>query len=136
MSEGQTASLRTINAKLMFLPKNATRLCKPADSFVIQKIKQRWRTLWDEDRVRLIKYREWMEGLLLSGTPPNPGKRYFLKVYSCVVREVNYMRQKRTLVCSKGHDSMWSVEGPERKLANFTALSTPSKFNQESPGMF
>lgn len=97
VSHKQAAKLRAINTTLRVLPKNATHLCQPADSFVIQKIKQRWRKLWDEEKVRLINSREWQEGLLKSGTLPNPGKIFFLRLVARVVREVNKMRDKKGL---------------------------------------
>lgn len=43
-----SAALKGSLTKLNFLPKNATDLCQPADSFIIQKIKTVWRRLWDK----------------------------------------------------------------------------------------
>ena len=41
-SDIQRENLAKTNAVIKFLPKNATHLCQPADSFAIQNIKQRW----------------------------------------------------------------------------------------------
>ena len=93
----QRENLAKINAVIKFLSKNATHLCEQADSFVIQKLKQRWRILWDEEKVRLIDSRQWKEGLLKSGKLPNPGKLFFLKLAARVIRDVNKMRDKNGL---------------------------------------
>lgn len=39
--------LQALNASFKYLPPNATDLCQPADSFVIAKIKDVWRSLWN-----------------------------------------------------------------------------------------
>lgn len=40
--------LVAMNTEVRFLLKNATDLCQPADSFVIQEAKTAWRRLWDK----------------------------------------------------------------------------------------
>lgn len=72
----------------------ATHFCQPADNFVIHQMKQRWRGLWDEEKVRLINVREWKEGLLKSSTLPNPENSFFLRLLAHAVRDVNNMREK------------------------------------------
>ena len=96
-SDMQREKLAKISAVIKFLPKNATHLCQPADSFVIQNIKQRRRILWDEEKVRLIDSRQWKQGLLKSRKLPNLGKLFFLKVAAPVIRDVNKMRDKNGL---------------------------------------
>ena len=77
--------------------KNATNFCQQADIFVILKIKQRWRTSWDEKKVRLINSKQYKERLLESGKLPDPGKVFFLKMAARVLRNVNNMREKNGL---------------------------------------
>ncbi|KAL0219883.1 hypothetical protein P9112_005536 [Eukaryota sp. TZLM1-RC] len=43
-------ALRQLNAKLVYLPKNATHLVQPADNFVIQKLKSTWLKLWNRKK--------------------------------------------------------------------------------------
>ena len=93
-SDEQVAKLGAINASLRFLRKQATQLCQPADSFVIQQIKQGWRALWDEEKVKLKNWSEWQEGLLKSGTLPNPRKTFFLRIAARAVRDANNMGDK------------------------------------------
>jgi len=76
-TEAQLSQLKAINGDLYFLPPNSTHLCQPCDSFVTQKIKERWRFLWDRKKCELLKSKEWTDGLLKSGKLPNPGKYFF-----------------------------------------------------------
>lgn len=83
--------LQRSNTSLRKLVANATHLCQAADSFVIQKIKDSWRRLWDKHRLKAIK-----EGLFndkenehASGRLENPGKHFYLKLAAEVIRDVN-----------------------------------------------
>lgn len=87
-------ALRLSNTVLRFLPKNATDLCQPADSFIIQKIKAVWRRRWDEKRLDMIKKNEWVDWKTGSGKLPNPGKTFYLKLAADVMREVGNARDK------------------------------------------
>lgn len=88
--------LRNIRTTLQKFPPNATHLIQPADSFIIQKIKEAWRKLWDEYKYRCIKAGEWMDSAngKSSGKIRNPGKTFFLRLASEAVRQVNAMRDK------------------------------------------
>lgn len=46
--------LKRINARLRYLPPNATDLCEPADSFVIAKIKDVRSRMWNNKKIQLI----------------------------------------------------------------------------------
>lgn len=48
------AKLNQVNSSVRFLPKNCTHLRQPCDSFTIQKIKERWTALWEEEEMRLM----------------------------------------------------------------------------------
>lgn len=87
-------ALNASNTVLRFLPKNATDLCQPADSFIIQKIKTVWRRRWDEKRLDMIKKDEWVDWKSGSGKLPNPGKKFYLKLAADVIREVENERDK------------------------------------------
>lgn len=93
----QTDGLRKINYAMRFLPKNATDLCQPVDSFVIQKVKERWTELWEEKKMVMLNGPEWTQGTLVSGKLPNPGKSFFLHLASQAVRDVNGMRDENGL---------------------------------------
>lgn len=86
--------LRRIRTKIRKLPPNATHLIQPADSFVIQKIKDAWRARWEEYKYSCIKDGLWTAG---SGKLPNPGKPFFLKLAASCVRDVNEQRDRNGL---------------------------------------
>jgi hypothetical protein len=67
-------ALAKANTELRFLPPNCTDLIQPADSFVIQKIKDAWRSLWDSYLSETVKKGDWKNE---SGKISNPGKRPF-----------------------------------------------------------
>ncbi|MEM7298840.1 MAG: hypothetical protein AAF391_11305, partial [Bacteroidota bacterium] len=93
------AALKKIRTRLLKLPPNSTDLTQPADSFIIQKIKEVWRRLWDEYKLQCINEGQWQDGVdgQGSGRLPNPGKRFFLKLAADSVREVNGMRDANGL---------------------------------------
>ena len=96
-SEGPRAAqcLREINTTMQKLPPNSTHLTQPADSFIIQKIKEVWRRRWDTYKYECIKNGLWMNTINGKGIGklPNPGKG-FLRLAADSVREVNAMRDK------------------------------------------
>lgn len=86
--------LENIKTVLRKFPPNATDLIQPADSFVIQKLKDSWREKWDLYKYKCVAEGEWQstnEGQG-SGRLINPGKRFFLKLAADVVRDVNNQR--------------------------------------------
>lgn len=94
LTEAAREALKISNTELRFLPKNATDLCQPADSFIIQKIKTVWRRRWDEKRLEMIKKNEWVDWKAGSGKLANPGKRFYLKLAADVIKEVDNERDK------------------------------------------
>jgi len=87
-------ALSSINAEIRFLPRNATDLCQPADSFIIQKIKTAWRDKWDTKRLDMTVSEAWTDWKKGSGKLPNPGKKFFLQLAADVIKEVNQQRDK------------------------------------------
>ena len=81
-------ALRAVNTEIRFFPPNATDLIQPADSFVIQKLKDAWRLRWDRYKLEVISRGGFSES---SGKVPNPGKHYYLRLAAAVVRDVNAM---------------------------------------------
>lgn len=69
---------------------------QPADSFIIQKIKEAWRARWEKYKYESIKEGDWADGVggKGSGKLKNPGKRFFLRLAADAVREVNGQRDK------------------------------------------
>lgn len=88
------AALRRSCTRLQFLPKNATDLCQPADSFIIQKIKTVWRRMWDQKKLDMITKNEWVDWKKGSGKLTNPGKKFYVKLAAAVVREVENEKDK------------------------------------------
>ncbi|KAG2813670.1 hypothetical protein PC116_g16967 [Phytophthora cactorum] len=50
--------LHHLNARLSYLPANATDLCQPADSLVIAKINDVWVRMWNNKKIELIDDKE------------------------------------------------------------------------------
>ena len=67
--------------EIRFLPPNATDLVQPADSFIIQKIMDVWRSAWKAKKMEMIMKREYPNtpnrANEWSGHVLNPGKRFF-----------------------------------------------------------
>lgn len=84
--------LKRSNTVMRFLPKNATHLIQPADSFVIQKVKAAWIDRWEQKKTEMILEECWKDGDDASGKLLNPGKKFFLKLASESVRHVNNQR--------------------------------------------
>lgn len=87
----KNALLRS-NTELRLLPKNATDLCQPADSFIIQKVKTAWRKIWDQKRLSMVSEEAWTDWKNGSGKLPNPGKKFFLELAAQAVRDVASQR--------------------------------------------
>ncbi|KAL0217568.1 hypothetical protein RCL1_008149 [Eukaryota sp. TZLM3-RCL] len=108
-------ALERINASILFLPKNATDLVQPCDSFVIAKIKEVWTRKWEEQKMRMIQNNEWSAS---SGKLPNPGKTFFLQLAADTIQEVNAVKdlqgigfgRKAMIRCglSLNTDGVWS----------------------------
>jgi len=83
--------LRQIRTTMQKLPPNATHLVQPADSFIIQKIKEEWRARWDAYKYDAIRNGDWQQTAdgKGSGKLRNPGKRFFLQLAADAVRAVN-----------------------------------------------
>ncbi|KAF1790076.1 hypothetical protein GQ600_21878 [Phytophthora cactorum] len=110
-------------ADVCFRP-NASDLCQPADSFVIAKIKDVWRSMWNGKKIDLIYNGEWQNKPLGkstgSGKLKNPGKGFFLSLAAKAIRQVNAYRDKNNLNyarkamircgCSLDVDGVWRVK--------------------------
>lgn len=86
------ATLRSLNTAIHKLPPNATDLVQPADSFVIQKLKELWRRHWEFYKSKCVRENNWTR---TSGCIPNPGKTFYLKLCAQVVREFNELKDKK-----------------------------------------
>lgn len=95
------AALQKSNTELRLLPKNATEICQPADSFVIQKIKTAWRAMWDEKCMEMVTKDEWTCFKNGSGKLPNPAKRFFLQLAADSVRAVAKQRDSDGFLFSR-----------------------------------
>ena len=87
-------ALRNSKTELHFFPPNATDLGEPADSFVIQKLKDAWRLRWDKYKMEVVAKQGFTEG---SGKIPNPGKSFFLKLAVASVRDFKNLRDSEGL---------------------------------------
>jgi DDE superfamily endonuclease len=90
-------ALQELRTTVHFLPPNSTHLTQPADSILIQKIKDEWRRRWDAYKLRMIKEGNWKDGAKSSGKLVNPGKRYFLQLPADCVKAVNSMKGQNGL---------------------------------------
>lgn len=85
-------SLEAILTGIVFLTKNATHLCQPLDSFIIQKVKEMWRELWQYEKMELIMIREWMGTQQGSRKLLNLGSYFYLDLARRCVNKLNSMR--------------------------------------------
>lgn len=94
VSESIQGALEGIRTTLRKLPPNATDLVQPADSLIIQKIKDVWRERWDRYKYDCIKNGSWKDGIEGSGSGRllNPGKRIFFKLAADAVKDVDNQR--------------------------------------------
>jgi len=85
-------------------PPNATDMIQPADSFIIQKIKQAWSKRWEDYKHKCINTMHSCdeEAVGGSGKIHNPGKRFFLQLAADAIRDVNNQRDRNEteMVCS------------------------------------
>ena len=95
-SENLTAALSETKTKLPYFPPCSTRLVQPCDSFVISKIKDERKRLWEVEKMLMIRADEWSNAVrrdgAWSGKMKNPGKRFFLKLAAKAVQKVYEMR--------------------------------------------
>lgn len=91
--------LRRHNTEIIFLPKHATDLCQPADSFVIEKVKTEWRASWDEKRMDMTTSEEWKDYKRGSGKLSSPGKKVFLKLGAALIKMENNQRDGNDILC-------------------------------------
>lgn len=87
--------LSRISSVLKMLSSSSIHLIQPADSFIIQKIKDEWQIRWKECKYEFIRSIIWTKG---SGKIRNLGKRFF-KVGSCFLNDEN--QQKDRMVFSR-----------------------------------
>ncbi|KAJ0401149.1 hypothetical protein P43SY_004356 [Pythium insidiosum] len=84
--------------KVKFLPANSTHLTQPADSFIIQMIKQEWRTQWEEKKLDLVNKSAFKQkpknGSSWSGKLLNPGKSFYLQLAAHCVEKVSAARDE------------------------------------------
>ena len=110
--------------ELLFLPKNATDLCQPLDSFIIKCFKEEWKKRWDEKKFQMITSGDWKDQGTgragWSGKLNNPGKKFFLKLAADCARAVNSRRDETGMTfarkamtrCGLGVDEngRWSID--------------------------
>jgi hypothetical protein len=110
---GSHEGLADLNMALHFLPANATHLCQPADSFVIQKIKEVWRCKWEREKLRLIKAAAFSNAPdkqgNWSGKLHNPGKSFFLQLAADCVEEVNKQRDADGITLARKAMILWGL---------------------------
>ena len=113
------AILKAKNIVLRRLPENATDLCQPADSFVIQLIKEEWKQRWSQHKFMMIKEGAWRNGPKGSGKLCNPGKQFFMNLADECIKAVNEkideglgisFARKSMIRCglAKNVDGIWS----------------------------
>ena len=129
--------MNQIKTKLRKFPPHATDRVQPADSFVIQTIKDAWRRLWDKFKFEHIRNGNWKDGNNGEGSGflENPGKVYFLNLAADAVRDVNaqvdangmnYAR-KSMIQCGLllGVDGTWSESQLTQELQEIIAKHRP-----------
>lgn len=94
--------LKRINTEIRYFPPNATDLLQPADSFIIQKIKDAWTKRWEQYKANFLRtVGNFGSFGTPSGTIPNPGKVFFLKIAAQAIRDVNLQRDENGLTYAR-----------------------------------
>ena len=91
ITESTQQALHEIITSVLFLPPNATHLCQPLDSFVIQKLKEIWRDLWQAEKKQLTLAENFMDGPNGSGKIRNPWKQFYLELAVRCINKLNTM---------------------------------------------
>ena len=76
---------------VLFLPPKVTHLCQPLDSFVIQKLKEIWRDLWQAEKMQLTFVGDFMDGPNGSGKIRNPEKQFYSELPARCINKLNTM---------------------------------------------
>ncbi len=75
-------AVTALNTKLYFHPANSTHCTQPDDSFVISKVKDVWKHMWDLEEIKMIQDGKWSNDKCSdcnwSGKLKNPGKATYL----------------------------------------------------------
>ena len=79
------------------MPNNSTDLCQPADSFIIAKLMDVWKSEWESKKLELLNN----ESYTASGKLKNSGKKFFLQLAAKCVRRVNGMRDKNGITFAR-----------------------------------
>lgn len=96
-TESTQIILEEKHVEIQFLPPNATDLCQPADTTIIQKLKQVWMKEWEKEKMRLaIERHEASERIKAprSGKLKQPGKKFFLQLAVKCCRQVSDMKDE------------------------------------------
>ena len=134
--------LEAINAELRKFPANATDLVQPADSFVISKIKDAYKRMWEEFKAEQIAQGEGMGcGEGQSGKLKNPGKHFFPELCAAAARKLNEQRDKNGLTCARkamirtgmarNWNGLWEEKQLSQELQGIIA-SAPQSFRRRA----
>lgn len=147
------AHLRAVRKIIRKLPGNATDMVQPADSFVIQKIKEVWQKRWHAYKSEAIRSSEWQDVAGNNGSVmlKSPGKSFFLQLAVDSVMEVKnlldingmtYARKAMTRTgLSLNDDEVWTESQLSESLQiiiakhrkhHCCAVLDPEKFKSES----
>ena len=97
-TEEQISALLEINTELRHFSPNTTHLLQPCDSFIIQKIKVEWQTMWEEYKMNKIMKNQWSDS---SGKILNPGKQFFLSLAKKATDRVNRQREENGITYAR-----------------------------------
>ena len=97
-TEEQISAFLEINTELRYFPPNTTHLLQPCDSFIIQKIKVEWQTMWEEYKMNQIMKNQWSDS---SGKIMNPGKLFFLSLATKATDRVDRHRDENGITYTR-----------------------------------
>lgn len=120
IDDDTTSSLNSISTTIQKFPPNATHLLQPADSFVIQKLKDAWRKRWDDYKYECIRRETWTAS---SGKLPNPGKPFlFTPGRCCGSRRERKKGSAWRSICAEGNDQDRNVPKFKRFMGRGTTV--------------
>ena len=80
--EDRNNKLLSLKTKFHFLPENSTYCTQPDHSFIVSKIKDEWRRMWEVEKKKMINDSLWNNKVISDGNwsskLKNPGKTFFL----------------------------------------------------------
>lgn len=115
-------TLAETRTEVRFLPKNATEICQPTATFIIQKVKAAWRKRWDKQCVELVETEAWKTHIRGCGKLQNPGKRFYFQLAADAIRNSNAQRDSNGVLYTRKAMIRWGMAKSMNGIWEFQQL--------------